>query len=66
MIHKIFIIEEEMMEFLKIYYTYETIISIDTLGKFHVWINFIKYNCPHCKKDTDASGKYCAYCGNEI
>lgn len=59
-------------EFLKIYSVQECIINITTMGEILVWIDELKtiqeedILCEHCNRYTDATGKFCAWCGNQL
>ena len=66
MIHKVFESNGDMEKFTDGYKVSEVIILIGSIGKYHVWVDELRVNCPECKKPTNSTGKFCRWCGNPM
>jgi hypothetical protein len=62
--HKVFENTRELDAFLSLYSISEVIISIDPVGRFHVWVNKFNVECAHCNHIVPG-GKYCIWCGRD-
>ena len=66
MIYKIFETKEDMEIFVNDYKVSEVIILIDSIARYHVWVDELRTICPECKKPTKMNENFCRWCGNPM